>query len=132
MAGELSQHTPALPRPEIADVRWRTRTSIASSEHPGGARTNESRRQSSSNQLSDIYGIMYGVKRTTIYLPEDLKSSLARAAEEDGRTEADLIREGIERLLGSRHPEPRVPLFTSGKPGMAEKVDELLAGFGEA
>lgn len=74
---------------------------------------------------------MYGVKRSTIYLPEDLKSSLARAAKEEGRTEADLIREGVERLLASRHPEPRVPLFRSGKAGLAENVDELLAGFGE-
>jgi len=77
------------------------------------------------------YGIMYGVKRTTIYLPEDLKSSLARAAHEAGRTEADMIREGVERLLQSRHTEPRLPLFKSGKADLAEKVDELLAGFGE-
>ena len=74
---------------------------------------------------------MYGVKRTTIYLPEDLMSRLARAAYEAGRTEADLIREGVERLLQSRHAEPRLPLFTSGKPDLAENVDELLAGFGE-
>jgi CopG antitoxin of type II toxin-antitoxin system len=74
---------------------------------------------------------MYGVKRTTIYLPEDLKGSLARAAHEEGRTEADLIREGIETFLRSRHPEPRVPLFTSGIPDLAENADKLLAGFGE-
>jgi hypothetical protein len=74
---------------------------------------------------------MYGVKRTTIYLPEDLKGSLARAAHEEGRTEADLIREGIATFLRSRHPEPRVPLFTSGIPDLAENVDKLLAGFGD-
>jgi hypothetical protein len=74
---------------------------------------------------------MYGVRRTTIYLPEELKRSLARAAYEDKRTEADLIREGIERLLKSRHPEPKLPLFTSGKPELAENVDKLLDGFGE-
>ncbi len=74
---------------------------------------------------------MYGVKRTTIYLPEDLKSSLARAAHEEGRTEADLIREGLETFLRSRHAEPRLPLFTSGKTDLAENVDELLAGFGD-
>jgi len=74
---------------------------------------------------------MYGVRRTTIYLPEDLKSSLARAAQEERRTEADLIREGIERLLQSRHPEPRLPLFTSGKPDLAENVDRLLNDFNE-
>jgi hypothetical protein len=78
-----------------------------------------------------MYGIMYGVKRTTIYLPDDLKSTLARAAEEEGRTEADLIREGVERLLRARHPEPRVPLFASGKHDLAENADKLLAGFGE-
>ena len=75
--------------------------------------------------------MMYGVKRTTIYLPEDLKNSLARAAHEAGRTEADLIREGVERLLQSRHAEPKLPLFSSGKPNLAENVDELLTGFGE-
>jgi hypothetical protein len=74
---------------------------------------------------------MYGVIRTTIYLPEDLKRSLARAAYEEKRTEADLIREGIERLLKSRHPEPKLPLFTSGKPDLAEDIDRLLDGFGE-
>ena len=74
---------------------------------------------------------MYGVKRTTIYLPDDLKSTLARAAQEEGRTEADLVREGVERLLQARQPEPRLPLFSSGKPHLAENVDELLAGFGE-
>ena len=74
---------------------------------------------------------MYGVKRTTVYLPDDLKSTLARAAVEEGRTEADLIREGVERLLAARQPEPRLPLFSSGKPDLAERTDELLAGFGE-
>ena len=75
--------------------------------------------------------MMYGVRRTTIYLPEDLKNSLARAAHEAGRTEADLIREGLERLLQSRHARPKLPMFSSGKPDLAEHVDELLAGFGE-
>lgn len=74
---------------------------------------------------------MYGVKRTTIYLPEDLKRSLARAAYEEKRTEADLIREGIERFLQARHPEPKLPLFRSGKADLAENVDSLLDGFGE-
>jgi hypothetical protein len=74
---------------------------------------------------------MYGVRRTTIYLPEELKSTLARAAQEEGRTEADLIREGIETFLRSRRAEPRVPLFTSGKADLAENADKLLAGFGE-
>jgi CopG-like RHH_1 or ribbon-helix-helix domain, RHH_5 len=75
--------------------------------------------------------MMYVMRRTTIYLPDHLKGDLARAAHEEGRTEADLIREGVERLLRSRRPEPRLPLFASGQPDLAEKVDEMLAGFGE-
>ena len=77
------------------------------------------------------YGIVYGVKRTTIYLPDELKSTLARAAKEEHRTEADLIREGVQLLLRSRQPEPRLPLFASGQADLAERVDDLLAGFGE-
>ena len=74
---------------------------------------------------------MYGMKRTTIYLSDRLKSTLARAAKDEGRTEADLIREGVERLLEARQPEPRLPLFSSGKPDLADAADEFLAGFGE-
>jgi Ribbon-helix-helix protein, copG family len=75
--------------------------------------------------------MMYGMRRTTIYLTESLKAELARAAAAEGRTEADLIREGVEQLLRSRNPEPRLPLFESGQPDLAENVDSLLAGFGE-
>ncbi|MGI8608007.1 MAG: ribbon-helix-helix domain-containing protein [Candidatus Dormibacteria bacterium] len=71
------------------------------------------------------------MKRTTIYLPEQLKTKLERAAAQDGRTEADLVREGVERLLELREPHPRLPLFASGQPGLAENAEELLAGFGE-
>lgn len=39
---------------------------------------------------------MGGMRKTTVYLPDRLKSELARAAVEAGRSEADLIREGIE------------------------------------
>jgi hypothetical protein len=78
-----------------------------------------------------MYGMMYGMVRTTIYLPETLKAELARAAAEEGRTEADLIREGVEQLLRSRSAEPRLPLFQSGRADLADNVDTLLAGFGE-
>ena len=74
---------------------------------------------------------MYGMRRTTVYLPDGLKSTLARAAKEEHRTEADLIREGVELLLRSRQPEPQLPLFASGQPDLAERADELLDGFGE-
>jgi len=78
-----------------------------------------------------MYGTMYVVKRTTIYLPEDLKASLEAAAREERRTESDLIREGIERLLDERHPRPIIPLFDSGIADLAENVDKYMEGFGE-
>ncbi len=82
------------------------------------------------DRSAPTYGIMYGMRRTTIYLTDSLKAQLARAAQEEGRSEADLIREGLEQLLRNREPEPRLPLFNSGHGDIAERVDELLEGFG--
>jgi Arc/MetJ-type ribon-helix-helix transcriptional regulator len=75
---------------------------------------------------------MGGMRKTTVYVPDNLKSQLTRAAVESGRSEADLIREGIELVSGRiGSAEPRLPLFASGDPDLAERVDEHLAGFGE-
>ncbi len=73
------------------------------------------------------------MEKTTVYLTEAQKRALARAARVTGRSEAQLIREGIETVT-ARHQasEPRLPLFESGQPDLAEQVDEALAGFGEA
>ena len=78
------------------------------------------------------YGTVYGMERTTVYLTERQKRALERAAKSEGRSEADLIREGID-VVTSRHQaaEPRLPLFESGQPDLAAHVDEELAGFGE-
>ncbi len=75
---------------------------------------------------------MYGMKKTTIYLPAALKGVLERVAAETGRSEADLIREGI-RLAVAQHepPAPQSGIFASGDPGLSERVDELLKGFGQ-
>jgi hypothetical protein len=78
-----------------------------------------------------MYGTLYGMVKTTVYLPEELKKALERIAQAEGRSEADLIREGIRLIIDRGTPEPRIPLFSSGQPGLAERVDELLAGFGE-
>lgn len=75
---------------------------------------------------------MGGMEKTTVYLPDELKRALRRAARATGRSEADLIREGIGTVLGThRIAEPRLPLFESGQPDLAELVDERLRGFGE-
>ena len=75
---------------------------------------------------------MGGMRKTTVYVSDELKSRLTRAAVQSGRSEADLIREGIE-LISTRigGAEPRLPLFASGESDLAERVDEYLAGFGE-
>lgn len=72
------------------------------------------------------------MEKTTVYLPDELKGALRRAARASGRSEADLIREGIGLVTGThRIAEPRLPLFESGRPDLAEHVDEVLDGFGE-
>ena len=75
------------------------------------------------------------MKKTTLYLPESLKESLERRAAEEGLSEAELIRRALQREVGeSAPPRPRIPLFQEGlgDPAAAERVDELLAGFGES
>ena len=70
--------------------------------------------------------------KTTVYLPDDLKIDLERTAAETRRSEADLIREGVR--LAIEHylpPAPRSGIFDSGDPSLAERVDDLLQGFGE-
>jgi plasmid stability protein len=70
--------------------------------------------------------------KTTVYLPDDLGRTLRRIAASQGRSEAELIREALRALVQSSTPaRPRIPLFRSGQPELAERVDEELAGFGE-
>lgn len=70
--------------------------------------------------------------KTTVYLPEPLKRQLQRLAKRLGTSEAQLIRDALERAVKERRaPRPRLPLFASNEPDLAERVDEALAGFGE-
>jgi Arc/MetJ-type ribon-helix-helix transcriptional regulator len=72
------------------------------------------------------------MKKTTVYLPEDLDKALKQAAGAQGRSEAEIIREAIKKSLGSMQPpRPRLPLFRSEDATLAERVDEELRGFGE-
>lgn len=78
------------------------------------------------------YGTMGGMDKTTVYLTSAQKRALARAARAEGRSEADLIREGID-VVTSRHrvSEPTIPLFDSGLTDLADHADDYLEGFGE-
>ena len=75
---------------------------------------------------------MYGMEKTTVYLTERQKRELASAARHTGRSEAELIREGVDLVTASHAAaEPVLPLFESGQPDLASNVDEALRGFGE-
>lgn len=82
-----------------------------------------------------IYVMMYGMKRTTVYLSDDLKLRLEQAAKQDRCTEAAIVREALDEALKRREVSPTVPLFAEGwgDPTLAERVNELLAdtGFGQ-
>ena len=70
------------------------------------------------------------MRKTTLYLPEDLKAAVKRVATEQGVSEAEIIRESIRVSVGSVRPCPRGALYSSGQP-IARDAEEMLAGFGE-
>lgn len=76
---------------------------------------------------------MYGMQKTTVYLPDELKRALGRTAAARGVSEAELIREALRDITSGLAPPPlRLPLFASGQADLAADVDAALAGFGES
>jgi hypothetical protein len=72
------------------------------------------------------------MKTAVVHLPDELKANLERVAHGEGRAEEDLILEGVRHVVELRAaPSPRIPLFSSGDPTLAEQTEELLKGFGE-
>jgi hypothetical protein len=70
------------------------------------------------------------MEKTTLYLPDDLKAAVKRAAALKQISEAEVIRESIRQAVGAVRPRPHGGLFSSGQP-IARRTDELLSGFGE-
>ncbi len=74
------------------------------------------------------------MKRTTIYLTETQKQELEAIAARTQQTEAQLIREGVDRVIALRGPRRRKPgaLFALDDPVLddPQRVDEALEGFG--
>ena len=71
--------------------------------------------------------------KTSVYLPDELKDRLAKAAEVSGESEATIIRSALEAWLASRL-RPRSTMFGSldfGDPDYARNADDHLDGFGE-
>ncbi|HEV7506554.1 MAG TPA: hypothetical protein VGS07_16755 [Thermoanaerobaculia bacterium] len=72
------------------------------------------------------------MKSAVVNFPEDLKADLERLARHEGRSEEDLILEGVRHVVQAHaSPAPRIPLFFSDDPTLARSTDELLRGFGE-
>jgi hypothetical protein len=79
-----------------------------------------------------IYGRLYGMQKTTVYIPSDVKLALGKVATARGLSEAEVIRQALRAVtVEIVPPRPRVPLFESGKPRLAEQIDDALKGFGE-
>ena len=74
------------------------------------------------------------VKEKTVYLPDDVSADLERLAEAEGRSESELVREGLRYVMELHAPaeQPPIPLFMSDDPTLAERVDDLLRGFGNS
>ncbi len=73
------------------------------------------------------------MKKTTIYLDEEVDLLLRRVAARRGSSRTELIRTAIRALLMAESGERRRPrsLGSSGKTDTATRVDEILkSGFG--
>ncbi|MBX3069000.1 MAG: ribbon-helix-helix protein, CopG family [Thermomicrobiales bacterium] len=62
------------------------------------------------------------MERTTVYLPGDLRASLRAAAERDGASESDFIREALTLYLRQRE-RPWPTSFGSASSGEVHAVD---------
>jgi predicted transcriptional regulator len=73
------------------------------------------------------------VKKTTVYLPEELKRRLERTARAQKRSEAEVIRAALDEFTARNRPRPKLPLFKGDgiDATIAERDEEILAeGFG--
>ena len=68
---------------------------------------------------------MYGMEKTTVYLTSDQKAALARAAASEGRSEARLIRTGID-IVTARHRTAEAAAPTYG-PAPGDEPGQSMA-----
>jgi len=73
-----------------------------------------------------------GTIKTTVYLDEGDKRRLGELAARSGRSEADLLRQGVRLVLEREAPRPSLGYATSSDGCSAAEADALLAelGFG--
>ncbi|MCW2996040.1 MAG: CopG family transcriptional regulator [Conexibacter sp.] len=75
------------------------------------------------------------LKKTSIYLDEELDQSLARKAAEEGITKAELIRRSLEGVVAKpKRPKPKgIGIIKGGPPDLGRNAEKYLyeTGFGE-
>jgi Ribbon-helix-helix protein, copG family len=74
------------------------------------------------------------VKKTSIYIEQDVDVALTRRAAAEGTTKADLIRAALRQAAGKAlRAKPRARGVFDGPADLADRADEHLAesGFGE-
>ena len=76
------------------------------------------------SSLPPVYGTLGGMEKTTVYLSSEQKAALTEAARDQGRSEARLIRDGIDRVL-ARHRTAEASATLSGgpPPGLPQSDD---------
>lgn len=73
------------------------------------------------------------MKKTTVYLPDELKEGVQALARKEKRSEATVIRDAIAAaVVEGAAPRPMIPLsrVPLGDSALSERVDEALDGFG--
>lgn len=65
--------------------------------------------------------------KTTVYLPDNLKKAIENEAKRQGCSEAQVIRDALTTAIV--RPRPNAGIFQGEL--LADRVDDLLVGFGE-
>ena len=70
------------------------------------------------------------MKKTTVYLSEEEAAGLKAASRTTGKSQSELIREGVRRVTQGSRRKKRVfrsiGIGASGDPTLAERVEEIL------
>ena len=75
------------------------------------------------------------MKKTSLYLEEDVDIGLSRRAAAEGRSKAEIIREALRAAAGGRVQVKPAAIGVFAGPGdLAERADDYLrqTGFGES
>ncbi len=78
--------------------------------------------------LNQMNATIYVMKRIMVYLPEDDAINLKRLAQRTGRSQAELIREGLAAVL-AKHEKASptsIGVISSGSDDLADNAEEYL------